>query len=511
MALKLGSLLPALRYAVIASICFKLLLFPAYTSTDFEVHRNWLAITHSLPLSKWYYEDLSEWTLDYPPFFAYFEYALSQVAAYVDPGMVVVQNLNYHSPETVYFQRTSVIVSEMVLVYALQSYLTSFPENTRQTAYAIAMSIYFSPGFLIIDSIHFQYNAMLFGLLIFSIVKIKQGKLLMGGILFAVLLCFKHIFLYLSPAYFVFLLRAYCLDISNLKLSKPWAAIRLRNCIYLGSSIIAVALLAFGPFLYMGQLPQLLQRLFPFSRGLCHAYWAPNVWALYSALDRTLFMVFKRFLNDPVYAEDKSSLTRGLVGVTSFSVLPDVQPRATFMLTLLSQILSLIPLLITPSFDNFMSALTLCGYASFLFGWHVHEKAILLVIIPFSFLSLKDRRYLTPFYLLTVSGYISLFPLIFTSAEAFIKYLYTFTWIFVFYNVFGGLAPVRFPKRVFLLDRIARVFLLGFIPLLLFAGLYERLPVLRNYEFLKLMMISSYCSVGIIGSFIGFSWLYFFA
>lgn len=80
----------------------------------------------------------------------------------------------------------------------------------------------------------------------------------------------------------------------------------------------------------------------------------------------------------------------------------------------------------------------------------------------------------------------------------------------MFYNVFGGLAPVGIARRVFLLDRIAILFLLGFIPLLAFVALYDQVSVLKNYEFLRLMIISTYCSVGIIGSFIGFSWLYFF-
>ncbi|KAI1861341.1 uncharacterized protein JN550_010871 [Neoarthrinium moseri] len=494
---------PTIAQCAVVATAFKILLFPAYKSTDFEVHRNWLAITHSLPVWEWYYEKTSEWTLDYPPFFAYFEWLLSQVAKLVDPFMLRVYNLEYDSWQTVYFQRFTVIVTELALVYALQMFIDAHHGVPKRAAQAAALSIFLSPGLLIIDHIHFQYNGCMYGILIASLVLAKQKSgLLTSGLVFASLLCMKHIYAYLAPAYVVYLLRAYCLS------PKSILRIQFLNCVKLGAGILGILGAAFGPFAVKGQIPQILSRLFPFSRGLCHAYWAPNVWALYSFMDRALISAAPR-LGLPVKEEALNSVTRGLVGDTSFAVLPEITPRLCFALTLLFQAIPLVKLFLKPTWDAFIGAVTLCGYASFLFGWHVHEKAILLVIIPFSLIALKDRRHLSAFRPLAVAGHVSLFPLLFTPAEFPIKTVYTIFWLILFLTVFDRLAPPSNRQRFFLFDRFSILYIAVSIPLMAYCSLIHQMVFGKRYEFLPLMFMSSYSAIGVVGSWLGFMVVYF--
>ncbi|CAN1844389.1 Probable dolichyl pyrophosphate Glc1Man9GlcNAc2 alpha-1,3-glucosyltransferase [Linum perenne] len=389
--------------------CVKLLLIPSYHSTDFEVHRHWLALTRSLPISQWYSDETSPWTLDYPPFFAYFEYILSFFANLVDPQIVDIHNgLNYNASSIIYFQRITVIVSDLLLLYGVYRLTRKLEGKSRVLMWILVV---WSPALVIVDHMHFQYNGFLLGLLMLSISCLQDGSDLMGGFLFAVLLCFKHLFAVAGPVFFVYLLRHYCRG----GLLKGFGRLSA-----MGAVVVAVFAAAFGPFFYHGQIQQVISRMFPFGRGLCHAYWAPNFWVFYIILDKGLAFVLRRLrLDVPTPA---ASFTGGLVGDSSpFAVLPQVTPLTTFIMVLLALSPCLVKIWKNPqpgSVARWISYAYTCG---FLFGWHVHEKASLHFIIPLAIVATQSLEDAKHYFLLSIATCYSLFPLLYEPQEYAIK------------------------------------------------------------------------------------------
>ena len=236
----------------------KYLLIPTYRSTDFDVHRNWLAITHHLPLSEWYFNDVNGGTvhtLDYPPLFAFYESFLSNnyiTKSLLRSGWLDERCLallpdvdNEPSDNCIKFHRCTVILSDVVLFIGAYWASTSMgsvlqdnnrPYNTLLTFLLIVTN----PGLIMLDHIHFQYNGMLLGILLCSIACMIRGTNhtmydntneqvgeeekrseaktcqshqlweLGGAATFAALLAMKHLYLILAPLYFFYLLRHHC-------------------------------------------------------------------------------------------------------------------------------------------------------------------------------------------------------------------------------------------------------------------------------------------------------------
>lgn len=471
---------------LVACTALKVLLFPSYRSTDFEVHRNWLAITYTHPHNIWYSDNSSDsqWTLDYPPFFAWFEYGLSQIAQYIDKDILDVANLNYASPRTVLFQRCTVLIGEMVCLTSVMASLNP----------PWLLLIAGHPGLLFTDHIHFQYNGMLIGIFLWSI-QCATSKPIWGAILFTVLLNLKHLFLYAAPAFFVYLLRWYCLaEKSNI--------LSIRRFLTLAGCCVFVSALSLGPFALDGVLSQLAKRLFPVGRGLLHAYWAPNFWALYATADRALILVAKKLFKFQLTDEAKSS-TVGLIGDdVSFYILPRIGAMHTALIT----VLMMVPVLVSlwrkrpyrrSDTSPFSMAVILCTLTAFLFGYHVHEKAVLMVILPMLAFPRSEPSH-TWTFLLNVIGTYSLFPLLPHSEEYPLKVLLLLLFVIASYTL---LKPLLSRKHRLYLYGLAGVEMYGSVlhPLLQYyysgSGTTTREDTL--FPFLPLLLISAYCGLGL--------------
>ncbi|WOL06122.1 hypothetical protein Cni_G14854 [Canna indica] len=487
--------------------CVKALLIPAYRSTDFEVHRHWLALTSSVPLRSWYSDTSApSCSLDYPPLFAYFQRALALPATALGLRPDGLLRLSSSSPASatlpvLLYLRLSVIATDLVLLLAA-AHLTRrrIPLSRRRL---ILVLLLWSPALLIVDHIHFQYNGYLLGILLLSLSLLEEGKDLAGGLAFAVLICSKHLFLVAAPLYFVYLLRHYCRG-------GLWKA--SRRLLTMGAVVGAVFAASFGPFLYYGQMQQVFSRLFPFGRGLCHAYWAPNFWVFYIVLDKVLsFMLAKLGFHIPA---PKASFTGGLVGNSSqFAVLPQVTPLITFLLVLLAMSPCLIKAFQKPQPKHLIRWVAYAFTCGFMFGWHVHEKASLHFTIPLAIISMNSLDDARHYFLLSIVSCYSMFPLLFESQEYPIKVLllaiYAILMWIGFSSYFGVGAATGGSKtddssgsdrKQEFLGKNGLLYLLGLMGVELWGQLLHPYIFGSRFPFVPLMLISMYCAVGMMYS-----------
>ena len=394
---------------VLAYTALKILLFPAYRSTDFDVHLHWKSLTwHLNHTRQWYFDDEyveTIHTLDYPPSFAYLEWFWSNNPLtrwllrneFLDSACLALKpSIPRHEPSVacVAFMRSTVLVSESV--YWLACYVwaclvappsTNSPKPSNHDhpfSWRLFLLLALNPAILWLDHVHFQYNGFLLGLLMLSLACLwlgldtsrKSSSLLwnlLGAVLYATLLTFKHLYLTLALWYFAYLLRKFCFVANSSSKKEPMNSFSIRRFLLLGTVTVTTILVPFAPFLKSTQLQRIFQRLFPFQRGLVHDYWAGNVWAILMAAQK----IVKALPNDvpPRFVAGilVTSLLPGCGSAWKSAALPAKSHKVTAKARL-----------------QMVEGFTYSALASFMTGYHVHEKAIVHTLLPLSILAVAE-------------------------------------------------------------------------------------------------------------------------
>lgn len=508
-----------------------------------------MAITYNLPIHDWYYDDTSLWTLDYPPLFAALEFLLSIVAHLLNLDEILELSPNHIRTEScIIYQKLTVIISDLVYYYAiyklcisLRFYLSNNERASKKDrkdpscssqnlsealcnpnlTSAIALLLLCQPGLLMVDHIHFQYNGFLSGIFLLSVANVIEERYAFATFWFMILLNLKHIYLYYAPAYGMYTLVSYCL-------AKCLNQNRVISCVQrtlkLATIVLLVVSITYAPFADPQLLKQIINRMFPFKRGLTHAYWAPNFWSLYNTADKLLATIFKdsikvNFDMASISRTRSVSSTSGLVQEYEHQYLTSIKPETTFILVgvfTLPLIIKFIANIGGRDVRLFLKGVTVAAFTSFMFGWHVHEKAIIMILlplIPIGILDIDLRRLLVR---ISLAGTYSLFPLLFMPAEYPVK-----VFLLIAYTaLISRITQTRYQEKPAssrikrYLEHLYGLCDLTFMIAIIFNELYNTLlhgkynyewnylARLNKYEFLPLMMTSCVSAVPILFSYI---------
>ncbi|KAK5174149.1 Glucosyltransferase-like protein [Saxophila tyrrhenica] len=360
---------------------------------DFEAQRHWMELTTNLPLTHWYFHNLEWWGLDYPPLTAYHSWLLGKVGALIRPEWFALYlSRGMDDLDLKVFMRATVIISEYLVyipavIICVRHFAKLYHINSWESSIALT-AILMQPATILIDHGHFQYNTVMLGFVVATISSMLAGRALWSCVFFVGALGFKQMALFYAPAVAAYL-AGVCLfprvnplrflgiatvtiasfGILYLPLLLGTTYDTYRN-VPLSSDVVKPALLSAFPFEikektwyypYLLQLAQSTHRIFPFARGLFEDKVA-NVWcAVHSSGVHKLHQYSSTLLS-----------------------------RAALALTLASIAPPCVILFLRPKRRLTPLAFAATAWGFFLCSYQVHEKNILLPLLPMTLLLASD-------------------------------------------------------------------------------------------------------------------------
>ncbi|KAL6929527.1 hypothetical protein ACO0SA_000930 [Hanseniaspora valbyensis] len=360
---------------------------------DFEAQRHWLELTLNLPMRDWYFYDLQYWGLDYPILTAYHSLLLGYMGDYLFGGKSrgwfdLDRSRGNEDPNLKSFMRFTVCLTDMIVyipavIWFSKKYakltndhstksntkerkLQSLSYQSRTLSHLNQMSHFFNsiiillqPSLLIIDHGHFQYNGCMLGLVLLAINNILDDKLGSACVFFVASLCFKQMSLYFAPIIFVYLLK------------RTLFSFKLLEFCSIGLLTSLTFVLLYFPLYFFNSshesgiqtLVQGFIRVFPFDRGLFEGKVA-NFWCVSN-------LVFKY---REVFSNEQLKLYALIL--TLLAIAP------ACLLTLFKTSVSNAK----KSKKLLIYALCSCSLSFYLFAFQVHEKSILLPMLPLTLL-----------------------------------------------------------------------------------------------------------------------------
>ena len=477
----------------------KILLFFCHKSTEFTSNNKLLVLIQNVPIRNWYLEQ-NRCMLNKPPLFVYFQYILSIFVAFINKG--VISEEHFQSVQTVYFQRFTVVLLDIVLAlsaFKWSRYLCLLNYDRRVSMLLIIFS---NCGLFLVDHLSFGYNGLMMGIFLLSIYYIAIENECIGVFLYAVLLNLDLNFLYPAPALIVYLLRNYCID------QRKFNLVKFLQLVFIFCSVF---LASFGPFALNFQ--QVIKSVFSRKKTYARFFWGPNFWEFYKLID---FLVFAKTKDNFLEENFTISYLNESQLVHNYYYLPPIFPEITFLLVFLSIFPCLYKLFTASNSSTdlktkgikLVRSVQVCSFCCFMFGWNVEKKSILIVILPSLLLafygSYNDK---VLFFVLQYIGHYSLFPLFTSQFAVLLRFLMWSLYsllCFKFVLTRSYLDVKTEPSRSF---GIRTFLMIMYLFTLLFNEVFCNIifpltSLAEKYSLLPLMLNSACCSIGFIVCFL---------